>query len=466
MTRHVLAAHLGPDDSYVPEAAADEAVTRFDLVTGQRSLGRGIGPALRALRDLGVRPTETGVDLIVVAAHVHAADTRLSRVATSQDGWTREIGLVVPVSEPERWSAAAPILERMLRFLTGDHWRIRFRPRPAGFENLSPAYLPGFEIADFDGIALFSGGLDSLIGAIDTLVAGERPLFVSHAGEGAVSGPQRDLFDKLNERLPGDRRLNRNLPRLRFALTFPRNLVRGVPGEDSTRGRSFLFLAIGAMAGSGLRRPFDLRVPENGLIALNVPLDPTRLGSNSTRTTHPYYLRRWNELLIAIGIEGTVVNRYWDQTKGEMVAGCRVSAVLRDLTPLSVSCAHPSQGRYARDRRRHCGTCVPCLIRRAAVEGAWGRGNDPTGYRCDDLAERPLDATRSEGRQVRGFQYAIGRLAASPDLARILIHKPGPLKEDARNLDRLAGVYGRGMVEVGRLLQGVETFSPAMPELP
>ncbi|MGU3476558.1 Qat anti-phage system QueC-like protein QatC [Methylobacterium sp. D48H] len=466
MTRHVLAAHLGPDDRYAPEAAADEVVTRFDLVAGQRSLGRGIGPALRALRDLGVRPTEIGVDLIVLAAHVHAADTRLNRIATSQDSWTREIGLVVPVSEPDRWSAAAPVLERMLRFLTGDHWRIRFRSRPVGFENLSPAYLPGIEIADFDGIALFSGGLDSLIGAVDTLMTGHYPLFVSHAGEGAVSGPQRDLFDRLNERLLGERRLNRKLSRLRFALTFPRNLVPGVGGEESTRGRSFLFLAIGALAGSGLRRPFELRIPENGLIALNVPLDPTRLGSNSTRTTHPYYLRRWNELLAAIGIEGTVVNRYWDRTKGEMVAECVAPALLRELTPLSISCAHPSQGRYERDLRRHCGTCVPCLIRRAAVEGAWGRGNDPTGYRCEDLTARALSTSKSEGRQVRGFQYAVGRLAADPDIARVLIHKPGPLREDAGNLGRLAGVYGRGMVEVGRLLQGVETFSPAMPELP
>ena len=466
MTRYILAAHLGPKDCFTPQAGADEVVTRFDLVAGQRSLGRGIGPALRALRDLGVRPTEVGVDLIVVAAHVHAADTRLNRIATSQDSWTREISLLIPVSEPDRWSTAVPVLEQMLRFLTGDHWQIRFRPRPDGFESLSPVYLPDSEVAKFDGIALFSGGLDSLIGAVDTLIEGQYPLFVSHAGEGAVSGPQRDLFDRLGKRLLEEKRLNRNLSRLRFALTFPRNLVPGIGGEDSTRSRSFLFLAIGALAGSGLGRPFDLRIPENGLIALNVPLDPTRLGSNSTRTTHPYYLHRWNELLAAIGIKGTVANRYWHQTKGEMVAKCDARTLLQELTPLSVSCAHPSQGRYARDPRRHCGTCVPCLIRRAAIEGAWGRGNDNTGYRCDDLTAQPLDATKSEGRQVRGFQYAVDRLAQAPNLARLLIYKPGPLKEDVGNLDQLAGVYERGMMEVGRLLQDVKTFSSGMPDLP
>jgi hypothetical protein len=33
---------------------------------------------------------------------------------------------------------------------------------------------------------------------------------------------------------------------------------------------------------------FILHVPENGLIVINVPLDPLRLGAFSTRTTHPF----------------------------------------------------------------------------------------------------------------------------------------------------------------------------------
>ena len=52
-----------------------------------------------------------------------------------------------------------------------------------------------------------------------------------------------------------------------------------------------------AFAATGLAPPFSLAVPENGLIALNVPLDPLRLGALSTRTTHPFYIARWNELL-------------------------------------------------------------------------------------------------------------------------------------------------------------------------
>jgi hypothetical protein len=48
-----------------------------------------------------------GVDVLVLAAHVHAADTRVSRDSESQDGWTRVLRLVVPVSDPDRWSATS-----------------------------------------------------------------------------------------------------------------------------------------------------------------------------------------------------------------------------------------------------------------------------------------------------------------------------------------------------------------------
>lgn len=62
-----------------------------------------------------------------------AADTRISRVTESQDSWTREMRLVVPLSDLSRWSASAILLERMLNFLTGDCWKIGFRARPPRF---------------------------------------------------------------------------------------------------------------------------------------------------------------------------------------------------------------------------------------------------------------------------------------------------------------------------------------------
>lgn len=107
-------------------------------------------------------------------------------------------------------------------------------------------------------------------------------MLVSHFGEGATSDAQGKLFAALK------RHYGKSLfERLRVGMTFVDGLVEDVGSENSTRGRSFLFFALGVFAGTGLGKAFTLRVPENGLIALNVPLDPLRLGSNSTRTTHP-----------------------------------------------------------------------------------------------------------------------------------------------------------------------------------
>lgn len=453
MRRHVIIGRFGPGDRSRLPLGEGEAATRLDLVSGERRLDHGIGRALDDLVRLGVHPSEIGLDLLVLAAHVHAADTRVSRASESQDSWTRELRLVVPVSDPDRWTLTAPVLVRMLNFLTGDRWVIGFRARPRRFAALAPQRPARLVGPPFDNLALFSGGLDSLINAIDRLEAGHTPLFVSHAGEGATSDAQSTLFEALKRQYPG-----RALDRLRLWMAFPDGLVAGSAGENTTRGRSFLFFALGIFVGSGLDGAFTLLAPENGLIALNVPLDPLRLGALSTRTTHPFYIARWNELVTQLGIPGRIENPYWDRTKGEMVAACADGALLRALAPSSLSCSSPSKGRWQGLGTQHCGYCLPCLIRRAALEAGFGRGADPTTYTLSDLTARPLDTRQSEGQQVRSFQLAIERLRARPDLATILIHKPGPLSDEpAARQTALAGVYRRGLKEVGALLAGVRT---------
>jgi hypothetical protein len=446
MTRHVLVGRFDEVDSVRVPKAKDESSTKLMLMHNGR-LAHGIGHALVDLAKLGLSPSEAGVDLLVVAAHVHAADTRISRHTEAQDGWTREIRLVVPVSDPILWTQASPILIRALQFLTGDRWNIGFRKRPKGKEkfvvDVEQTLLP----PAFDGVSLFSGGLDSLIGAIDELDAGSMPLLVSHAGEPLVSKSQDDVFAGLEAAYP-----KAGFERMRVWMSFQNELVDGVGAEETTRGRSFLFLSLAAACGSGLQKDFILRVPENGLIALNVPLDELRLGALSTRTTHPFYLSRWNELLKAIGIAGRLDNPYWNKTKGEMVSACANSRLLQKLAPLSLSCSSPAKARWKGKPQGHCGYCLPCLIRRAAL-----RDNDSTSYGIPNLRANPLDSTESVGQQVRSCQLAVRRIKDRPALATALIHKPGPLFDQPDRHAELAGVYRRGLEELGRLLQGVRT---------
>lgn len=453
MKRHVIIGRLGPGDREALPIDASETATRLELLSGERNLDHGIGRALADLGRLGVFPTEVGADLLVLASHVHAADTRISRTSESQEGWTRELRLVVPVSDPALWAAAAPIFERLLNFLTGDHWTLQFRTRLPAFDayvSTRPAALFG---PPFDELSLFSGGLDSLIGAIDALENGRTPLFISHAGDGATSDAQTTLLEALTAKYR-----NVAFRRLRLWMTFPEGLVAESAGENTTRGRSFLFFALGVFAGTGLGRSFTLKVPENGLIALNVPLDPVRLGALSTRTTHPFYIARWNDALAVLGINGRIENPYWNKTKGEMVRECADGVLLRRLTATSLSCASPAKGRWHGLPTQHCGHCLPCLIRRASLDFGLAPDVDPTVYTLDDLAARPLNSREAEGIQIRSFQLAIDRLRRRPDLATVLIHKPGPLYDESpARQSALAAVYKRGLEEVGLLLEGVQT---------
>jgi len=452
MKRQLLAGRFGPDDHTEIPTASDEQLTLLQRVAGENSLDHGIGGALTSLKKLGVFPSEIGIDLLVAAAHVHAADTRISRAEQSQDSWTREIRLVVPVSDPARWAGATLTLVKALNFLTGDRWTIGFRARSPRFATIAQEAPPALIAPPFDSVSLFSGGLDSLIGAIDLLEVGSTPLLISHFGEGATSDAQGKLFTALKKHYDKS-----PFERLRVGMTFVDGLIEDVGSENSTRGRSFLFFALGVFAGTGLDKAFILRVPENGLIALNVPLDPLRLGSNSTRTTHPYYMARWNELLAELGINGSIENPYWDKTKGEMTLSCGNQALLTRLAPDSLSCSSPTKGRWQGLGIEHCGYCLPCLIRRAALERAWGAGEDKTTYTVPDLRAKALDTRESTGKQVRSFQYAIERLRGQPQLANLLIHKPGSLADEVTHLDALADVYRRGLAEVARLIDGVET---------
>ncbi|WP_199678873.1 hypothetical protein [Salinisphaera sp. LB1] len=173
MRRFSLIGRLGPDDtSSVETVQPDADVFEIDFLDGDRRMGFGIGHALDQLASLGLQPSEKGIDLVVLAALVNAGDTRVSRKLNAQDGWTREIDLYVPVSAPSAWTASARSIEAMLRFLTGDRWRVFFRDRTSRTKILAIA-PKRLAIDGLTKVSLLSGGLDSLVGAVDLLSGGE-----------------------------------------------------------------------------------------------------------------------------------------------------------------------------------------------------------------------------------------------------------------------------------------------------
>lgn len=447
MTLHSVVCRLGDRDRTRIPANPGAHRTEISFISADRRLDFGLGQALDQLAAVGLRPSEVAVDLAILAATLTAADTRVNRHSESQDGWTRQIALELPVSDPVLWSSLEGFLVRMLNFLTGDHWSLRFRARVAGLKRLAPAPTR-LALHRPKDVCLFSGGLDSFIGAINLLAARRSPMLVSHYWDGITSAHQTYCADRLEKHFPQS-----GFMHLRARVGFPTDAVAGSGVENSLRGRSFLFFALAAMAADAIDDDVTIHVPENGLISLNVPLDPLRLGSLSTRTTHPFYMARWNELLGRLGIRAVLVNRYRHQTKGEMVGGCADQPFLQKTAKETMSCSSAAKARWSGAPPQHCGYCVPCLIRRAALQA--GFGADDTTYTIMNLRAAPLDAAKAEGENVRSFQLAIARLAARPGSARFRIHQPGPLNDAPAELPAYEQVYVNGLHEVGALLAGV-----------
>jgi 7-cyano-7-deazaguanine synthase in queuosine biosynthesis len=442
MRRHNIIARLGPaDKAPVKVLQADSLSTEICFVDGYSRLGFGLGQIIDQLIQRGVVPSETAVDLGILAAAVTAADTRISRVADAQDGWTREIDLYLPVEAPPRWEALAPLVARTLKFLTGDHWRLLFRGRHPQYKTLiqKPRSLirPPFTSA-----CLFSGGLDSFIGAIDLFAAGKIPILVSHYGDNSTSSQER-CADQI-AKVYGDM----SARHVRANVRFDKNdFSHKMSDEFTTRGRSFLFFALAALAASGLEKNPIIYVPENGLISLNVPLDRLRVGAWSTRTTHPFYMARWQEILVGLGIAARLENPYRFKTKGEMLAECKNQSIVRKHAVDTISCSSVTKARWLGATPGHCGFCVPCLIRRSAITSAFGK--DPTTYTIADLHARKLNSKAAEGEHVRSFQMMARRLEQRPGLERILVHKSGPLFDyTAPEVAEFADVFRRGIEEV------------------
>jgi hypothetical protein len=155
--------------------------------------------------------------------------------------------------------------------------------------------------------------------------------------------------------------------------TFP--ALAGV--EQTHRVRSFLFLAVAICLAKAVRVD-EIVLPENGLIALNAPLQVSRIGTLSTRTAHPIYLNRFIEFVRTTGLfGGSIWNPFLYQSKTDLVAA--IPPTLHPLALVSVSCAHP--GRNA--GYRNCGYCVACLYRRASLLQLGI--DDPSLYRHDVL---------------------------------------------------------------------------------
>lgn len=355
-------------------------------------------------------------DLLEIATYVFRADNSIPRESRS-DGkagaeWRRTFRMVIAVREPGRWSEPSILsaLTQALHFLSDDTWRFEFvdnhEPLPLQY------YLPGLRgnVADFKGgtsVVLFSGGLDSFAGAVHELQTTNRHVVLaSHGTTNSIGKLQRELAEILR------RDFSRRVTHVRVdagACGLPKTR------EDTQRTRSFLFLAVAAVA-ARIEASDRIRFYENGIMSANLPISDQVLGTHASRSTHPRSLKLFNEFLSFALKDGmTVDNPFSFETKFEVVQRLTASPFAGYIKN-TLSC---SATRTITKIHPHCGECKQCIERRLATLGAHAGDADPAEAYAVQFFTDPRQNGKDRAMAVDSVRMALDMASISAlDFAR------------------------------------------------
>jgi 7-cyano-7-deazaguanine synthase in queuosine biosynthesis len=266
--------------------------------------------------------------------------------------WEREIELRVRVHDPDRWkdSRVSDALHSALDFLTGDQWRITFMKR---CQPLNPPRQGQLNLPEgLTAVIPFSDGLDSRI------VAGLMA---------------RELGDKLiRVRLGSKTSDAQTLPRQRHPFTSVPYRVRAGTREfveSSARSRGFKFALISGLA-AYLAKAGQIIVPESGQGALGPALVTVGQAYEDYRS-HPLFTDRMEIFLAAL--LGHQVRfqfpRLW-YTKGETLAKFINECDGASSWQGTWSCWQQTRQVSVEKKKRQCGICAACMLRRMSVHAA------------------------------------------------------------------------------------------------
>lgn len=325
-------------------------------------------------------------DALLVAAAVEFCDRIKKRPVL---GWGRQIELRVPVHDMAHWSSK-PVIESLtdaLNFLTGDCWRISFMARktPESPPGQTPLPMP----PDVQAIIPFSDGMDSR--AVAGLVSRELGARLVRVRLGAKTSDQSAA----------------TVGRQPFT-TIPYRVMTGRSnGETSARSRGFKFATVSGVA-AYLVGAREIIVPESGQGALGSALVAVGHGYEDYRN-HPLFadrMMRYFKALFGLDVQFRFP-RLW-HTKGQTLAAYAESAGAQ--APVDAwSCWQQSRQVSVSGRRRQCGICAACMLRRQSVHAA-GLSEAPETYVWEDLGAPTfeLGAAKDFKKVTRALrQYAI-----------------------------------------------------------
>jgi 7-cyano-7-deazaguanine synthase in queuosine biosynthesis len=347
---------------------------KFLHLIRQRDLARHISDkkaikgASEATQRLVPKPLHSLVrDLLDIAVVIYMADRYVKRGPQLD----RRIGTFLPVRHPEVWEQARPDLERMISFLGRDLFKIHFAQRRCEKDPIEEIRVMP---KDNRCVCLFSGGLDSVAGAIWALRETKDPIFIGHYANNRLSSVQKSLFADIKLRY-GNRPHYLGLYVNKRKGKLTRNALGDSPSSVAVQHlRSFLFMALATAVALELQIQ-KVFMFENGPVAINPLLSEARV---NTRTSHPFFLEAYQALVRKVfGAHIDVMNPFLGQTKGEVVS-ILADSDMRKLVSETVSCYIPFRVPLLAWRRwgpkqfsgLHDGTCLACVLRRVAVYAA------------------------------------------------------------------------------------------------
>ncbi|MBL8013084.1 MAG: 7-cyano-7-deazaguanine synthase, partial [Candidatus Omnitrophica bacterium] len=165
-------------------------------------------------------------------------------------------------------------------------------------------------------------------------------------------------------------------------------------------------------------------------------LTPRRIGSLSTKTTHPHYIQMVQSLFNDIEFNINVVNPYQFRTKGEMLKECKDQELLKKIIPESVSCSNWKR------KGKQCGRCIPCLIRRAALSKAGIQ--ESNSYLYNDLNAVLKDQKNRD--DLFAIITAVSKVNDKTITSWLL--DSGPLSHDEKARTQYKEIFMKGLSEV------------------
>lgn len=324
-------------------------------------------------------------DLLELAAYVYSADRLVSRGrrdSVEYHNWARSLKFIVKVRDIEFWNQpeVKSLLNEVLTFMSGDREFIFLFE--SGHETMPFSLFDRNEFQIWPNtdtkVILFSGGLDSLAGAVSLLEETNANIcLVSHRSNPSIKRTQEGLYQALEKYYPG---------RVKH-YKFDCNLSNCHRIEETQRTRAFLYNSIAFSLATAYSQD-TMYVHENGITSLNFSRRQDLINARASRTTHPKTLGLLGKLFTLVGERHISIQApFLLKTKTDVVTTLK-KFEKEHLIPSAISCSRTFTGDAT-----HCGSCFQCVDRRLAMFSAGLNDiDDPTNYCLDFVKEEINDS--------------------------------------------------------------------------